>query len=459
MPSEFQGIVLAAGIGSRMTNLTSHFSKALLPIANIPMFWYPLNFLSKNYVTDVILIVDTKMEHDIKMIMKDRVLFPNFPVQMNIEVATIESSKNDMGTFDALREIEAKINRDVIIVSSDFISDASLEPLLKLYRANEASFCALLTPYVTSTTTPGSKIKQPKYRDFIGINIDDSRLVTIISEEDFEDFSIDNFAFNKFKNISFTSKYQDAHVYVIRKNLLDLAVKKLDISTIKGDFVPMLLEQQYHTLSQESIDYFINSKKNAFREEIKELSLRFNDNDKIDDFNEKDDDDLIKCYAYIANPETYHFSRRCNTVSSYFDINIQIIPYLVHFQTPEHDHKKVAIQFTHSSITNSRLAESVKFFGPKPEQADYKMAVVCNSVIDSATEIQGNTKITSSVIMENVKIGRGVKINNSIICRNAIIGNDVELMNCIVASGFEIKPGHYSSMILEVEDEEMMLDD
>lgn len=264
------------------------------------------------------------MEHDIKMIMKDRVLFPNFPVQMNIEVATIESSKNDMGTFDALREIEAKINRDVIVVSSDFISDASLEPLLKSYRANEASFCALLTPYINPTTTPGSSIKQPKYRDFIGINIDDSRLVTIISEEDFEDFSIDNFAFNKFKNISFTSKYQDAHVYVIRKCLLDLAIKKLDISTIKGDFVPMLLEQQYHNLSQESIDYFANSKKNAFREEIKELSLRFNDSDKIEDFNEKDDDDLIKCYAYVANPEAYHFSRRCNTVASYFDINIQV---------------------------------------------------------------------------------------------------------------------------------------
>uniref|UniRef100_A0A0N5C8S5 Translation initiation factor eIF2B subunit gamma n=1 Tax=Strongyloides papillosus TaxID=174720 RepID=A0A0N5C8S5_STREA len=459
MSSEFQGIVLAAGIGSRMTNLTTHVSKALLPIANIPMFWYPLYFLSKNFVTDVILIVDTKMEHDVKMIMKDRVLFPKFPVEMNVQVATIESSKNDMGTFDALREIESKINRDVIIVSSDFISDASLEPLLKSYRANEASFCALLTPYVNPNSTPGTSVKQPKYRDFVGINLEDNRLVTIISEEDFEDFSIDNFAFNKFKNISFTAKYQDAHVYVIRKSLLDLALKKLDISTIKSDFVPMLLEQQYHSLSKESVDYFVNSKKNAFREEIKELSLRFNDNEKNDEFNEKEDDDLIKCYAYVTNPETYHFSRRCNTVASYFDINIKIIPYLTHFQTSDHDSKKPSIHNNYPSITNSRLAESVKLFEPKPDQKDYKMATVTNSVIDSATEIQRNTRIISSVIMENVKIGQGVKMNNSIICRNAIIGNDVELTNCIVASGFEIKPGHYSSMVLEMEDEEMMLDD
>uniref|UniRef100_A0A0N4ZVY5 Translation initiation factor eIF2B subunit gamma n=1 Tax=Parastrongyloides trichosuri TaxID=131310 RepID=A0A0N4ZVY5_PARTI len=460
MHSEFQGIVMAAGIGSRMTSLTAHVSKALLPIANIPMFWYPLNFLAKNNVTDVILVVDVKMEHDVKMIMKDRVLFPSFGIEMNIEVATVESSKNDMGTFDSLREIESKINRDIIVVSSDFISDASLEPLLKSYRSREASFYALLTPYTNPNSTPGTNLKQPKYRDFIGVNLDNNRLVSLIPEEDFEEFSIDNFAFGKFKTISFTAKYQDAHVYVIRKALLDLSLKKLNnISTIKSDFIPMILEQQYFGLSNETIDFFIKSKRNEFKEEAKQLGERFNDGEVNIDIKEADDNDYIKCYAYFANPETYHYSRRCNTVASYIDINTQIIPYLVHFQRLHNENKKTSTSYSHAVVSNSRLAESVKFFGPKPEKKDYKMANVTNSVIDSATEIEGNTRIIGSVIMENVKIGQNVKLNNSIICRNAIIGNNVDLTNCIVASGFEIKPGHYSSMVLEMEDEEMMLDD
>ena len=44
---ELQAIVLAAGSGSRMPDLTAHIPKALLPIANKPMVWYPLHMLEK----------------------------------------------------------------------------------------------------------------------------------------------------------------------------------------------------------------------------------------------------------------------------------------------------------------------------------------------------------------------------------------------------------------------------
>ena len=44
---EFQAVVMAAGRGSRMTELTSCISKPLLPVANKPMIWYPVNMLEK----------------------------------------------------------------------------------------------------------------------------------------------------------------------------------------------------------------------------------------------------------------------------------------------------------------------------------------------------------------------------------------------------------------------------
>jgi len=42
---EFQAVVLAAGKGSRMDDLTRSTSKCFLPIGNYPMVWYPLNML------------------------------------------------------------------------------------------------------------------------------------------------------------------------------------------------------------------------------------------------------------------------------------------------------------------------------------------------------------------------------------------------------------------------------
>ena len=44
---EFQAVILAAGEGSRISDLTSSVPKALLPIANMPMIWYPVQMLEK----------------------------------------------------------------------------------------------------------------------------------------------------------------------------------------------------------------------------------------------------------------------------------------------------------------------------------------------------------------------------------------------------------------------------
>lgn len=45
-----QAVVLCGGLGNRMTSLTDHIPKCMLPIVGIPMFWYPLNFLQKNSI-------------------------------------------------------------------------------------------------------------------------------------------------------------------------------------------------------------------------------------------------------------------------------------------------------------------------------------------------------------------------------------------------------------------------
>lgn len=44
---EFQAVVMAAGGGSRMTDLTSSIPKPLLPVGNRPLLWYPLNLLER----------------------------------------------------------------------------------------------------------------------------------------------------------------------------------------------------------------------------------------------------------------------------------------------------------------------------------------------------------------------------------------------------------------------------
>lgn len=44
---EFLPIVMAAGTGSRMTHLTVQCPKALLPVGNYPMIYYPIHMLER----------------------------------------------------------------------------------------------------------------------------------------------------------------------------------------------------------------------------------------------------------------------------------------------------------------------------------------------------------------------------------------------------------------------------
>lgn len=44
---ELQAVLMAAGGGSRMMDLTYNTPKPLLPVGNKPLIWYPLNLLER----------------------------------------------------------------------------------------------------------------------------------------------------------------------------------------------------------------------------------------------------------------------------------------------------------------------------------------------------------------------------------------------------------------------------
>ena len=44
---ELQAVLMAAGGGSRMMDLTYNTPKPMLPVGNKPLMWYPLNLLER----------------------------------------------------------------------------------------------------------------------------------------------------------------------------------------------------------------------------------------------------------------------------------------------------------------------------------------------------------------------------------------------------------------------------
>lgn len=225
-PLEFQAVVLAAGKGSRMTELTAGKPKCLLPIANMPMIWYPLKLLEQSNFTEAIVVVSESIKADVS------VAIDKLNLNIKSEIVGVPGAE-DLGTADSLRFIHEKIHSDLVVISSDLIANIDISETLNLYRKNNASITALLlqTPKLPEDfVQPGPKMKEKAAksqieRDLIGIDNETSRIVFLASASDFEDkINMPVKLLKKHSKFTVYSRLLDTHLYIINKWVLHFLV-------------------------------------------------------------------------------------------------------------------------------------------------------------------------------------------------------------------------------------------
>jgi len=219
--NEFQAIVLAGGKGSRMTELTAGQPKCLLPIANVPMIWYPLQVLERSGFKEAIVVVSELAKSDVSASLE------KLGLKIKIEIVGIQGAE-DLGTADSIRLIHEKIYTDFLVISCDLITNIDILDILNLYRKHNASITALMLPVSKvpdDFVTPGPKNKQKPETDLIGIDNNTGRLVFLASASDFEEtINISQRLLRKHTSFTIHSKLMDAHLYVINKWVLDFLV-------------------------------------------------------------------------------------------------------------------------------------------------------------------------------------------------------------------------------------------
>lgn len=218
---DFQAVLLAAGKGSRMTELTAGKPKCLLPIGNHPMIWYPLKMLEESGFAEVIVVISESIKTDFNATVE------KMNLKIELDVVGV-SEAEEIGTADSLRHIHDKIHKDIVVVSSDLIANIDISDTLNIYRKNNASITALLLqmPKLPEDfTVPGPKSKQKPERDLIGIDNETGRIVFLASASDFEEtINMSTKLLKKHSNFTVYSKLLDAHLYVISKWVLDFLI-------------------------------------------------------------------------------------------------------------------------------------------------------------------------------------------------------------------------------------------
>ncbi|XP_058500708.1 translation initiation factor eIF-2B subunit gamma [Solea solea] len=432
---ELQAVLMAAGGGSRMTDLTYNTPKPMLPIGNKPLMWYPLNLLERVGFEEVIVITTKDVQKMMSTMKMD--------VKMKLEVVCIPED-GDMGTADALRHIQQKIKTDILVMSCDLITDVALHEVVDLFRAHNATLSMLMSKaHEFTETVPGQKGKKKtaEQRDFVGVDPSGKRLLFMANEADLEEgLSIRKSIMRKHPRMHIKTGLVDAHLYCLKKAVVDFLVENKSITSIRGELVPYLVRKQFskttnsHRPKDDAEDQnqkrtdcpanheiFISSWDEPLLKLAQERSCW---NDHHGDMSEAYHGGKLRCYVHIMEQGLCY---RVNTLAAYIEAN-RLAPKM--FEEPA----------VHPSAIISERCQvgSDSIIGSQCQVAD--KTSIKRSTIGNSSTIKEKVKVANSIIMHGVTIEEGCNIQGSVICSNAVIGRGADLKYCLVGNGQRIDP-------------------
>ncbi|CAG9773617.1 unnamed protein product [Ceutorhynchus assimilis] len=435
VPVEFQAVVLAAGKGSRMLEITSGHPKCLLPVGPKPLIWYTLRKLQITGFNEAILIVLETQKAEIQSAI-ERELEGN-SLDIKVDYVSIAEDQEDLGTADSLRLVQERLKSDVLVVSCDLVSDVNLGGVLNLFRKHNASIASLMFYHQASEpiVVPGPKSKHKPEKDLIGIDEQTQRLVFMASVSDFESqVTLPLSLLKKHTLVKMYSTLIDSHVYVLKNWVIQYLKSERSITSLKGELIPYIVKKQLSKPQKidEVNQSIINTKDSndifSFAEEDElELAIReissFNDHN--GDLKSSYNNDPIRCYAYIAPKGS--IGLRVNTLPAYWSINGKI----------QEVWNKVSINMSliqkspQANIQSNQVDDKcIISDGAKlNEKTSFK-----NANIGTNTTVNSFSRVFNSIVMNNVMIHEKVALENCIVCDNAVIEKGSSLKNCIVGN-------------------------
>jgi NDP-sugar pyrophosphorylase family protein len=134
-----KAVILAGGGGTRLQPITHEIPKPLIPVKKKPILNHTLDFLNKNGISEVYIIISTEHKEDFENWIKH--WKKSFPI-----IPKIFIEEKPKGTFGALREVKKKLkNEDFILFNGDSLIDIDLTKIISYHESlkNLATICIM----------------------------------------------------------------------------------------------------------------------------------------------------------------------------------------------------------------------------------------------------------------------------------------------------------------------------
>ncbi|KAK1761260.1 nucleotide-diphospho-sugar transferase [Echria macrotheca] len=268
-----QALILC-GPGSSFPTFTANPDenpKALLPIANRPMVWYPLEFCYRAGITNITLICPPSAAEAIATALKTNPFLTSLPYPRPDLLSPKDLDQNT-GTAEILRlpEVQSLVTSDFLLLPCDLVCELGADKLLQAWMVKSASLADVLSDsrlhrgprsgglgvwYQTKTATP----VKGEETDFIGTvalppstilaqkgslfphihnlvySMPTDSLKDLLDEK--TDFKVRRMLINSHPRVRMLTTHRDAHLYIFPHWVMDFIRDNERLETIGEDVV------------------------------------------------------------------------------------------------------------------------------------------------------------------------------------------------------------------------------
>ncbi|KAK4146636.1 putative translation initiation factor eIF-2B subunit epsilon [Dichotomopilus funicola] len=375
-----QAVILADSFQDRFKPFTLETPRCLLPLVNVPVIEYTLEFLASNGVQEVFIYCGAHSE-DIEQYIHDSSRWsPGSTISPFSSLEFIRvSDANSIGDF--LRDLDKRsiIGGDFILVHGDVVSNIQLDAALAKHRARrEENRDACMTVVLRSVGEQPHRAA--KARGIIPVFVVDPTTGRCLQYEETHPLQSEHY-------LSLDPAVFSHGEFEVRTDLVDCGI---DICT------PDVL-----ALWSESFDYEL-PRKNFLHGVLKDWEL----NGKM-------------LYAEILDDG---YAARATNLQMYDCISQDV---LERWTLPFVPDSNLIHGQTYRRVKGSSYVED--------HVVAERGAKVTQSAVGRGTVIQSGSSITGSIIGRKCKIGKNVKIENSYIWDNTVIGDGTTVLHSILA--------------------------
>ncbi|KAI3556510.1 hypothetical protein CABS01_03707 [Colletotrichum abscissum] len=504
MPSPGLQALVLCGPGSSFPTFTSNPDenpKALLPIANRPMVWYPVDFCYRMGITNITLICPASAEAAMTTALNTNPHLTALPLPRPDILAPKELDQTT-GTAEILRlpEVKELVKSDFVVLPCDLICEVAGEKLLQAWMVKGASMSDLLSApkysgsrqspfsgglgvwYETKTATP----VKGEETDFIAVTPSTpspvappkgsllpnlSNLVTSIPTDSLKDlmetrrgFAVRHGLLRSHPRLKMLTTHRDAHLYILPRWIMDFVDKNNRLENIGEDVIGWWAKATWQKGLAEKLQLDEVLRKEEADDSDDDDSLQESASSPQDEDPEElrpsrgiDDNALdgkdfdgtnpkgsslnvppIIAYVHPSGADA-PMIRRVDTAQLLLNVSLQ----LAKVPSVEETGSEAASPFAH--------AKKVAY----PEGVKGRTTITkADSLVGENVTVEEKVAIKESVVGAGCQLNEGAKLSQCLLMEGAVVGKNCKLTRCILGKRCVIGD---NSVLTNVEVQENLL--